>query len=200
MTAQNPDKANNLIWLDLEMTGLDPERDRILEIGLVVTDLSLEVVAQCEPIFVRQSREVLDGMDAWNRKTHAKSGLIRHSLESGLSEAEAERCALEFLEAHSVAGKSPMCGNSICQDRRFLFRHMPRLEAHFHYRNLDVSTVKEVVRTWGIPTAGTFGKDCKHEAIADALESIAELRFYLTNSFGVSLADGVFTRAEGGGQ
>lgn len=199
MTAENPDKENNLIWLDLEMTGLDPERDRILEIGLVVTDLRLDIVAQCEPIFVNQPREVLDGMDEWNQRTHAKSGLVRHSLESALKEADAERIALEFLGAHTVRGRSPMCGNSICQDRRFLFRHMPELEAHFHYRNLDVSAIKEVVRTWGIPTAGSFAKSCKHEAIADAIESIEELRFYLTRSFGVSLEDGVFSRSNGNG-
>jgi oligoribonuclease len=166
--------ADNLIWIDLEMTGLQPDADRIIEVAVLVTSPQLEILA----LAVHQPEEVLAAMDAWNRSTHAKTGLVERVRASRLSEAEAERRVLEFLEAHVPANASPMCGNSICQDRRFLARWMPRLEAHFHYRNLDVSTLKELVRRWKPDVMKGFSKEGKHEAMADILESIEELKFY----------------------
>jgi oligoribonuclease len=175
-----PADPNNLIWVDMEMTGLQPDSDRIIEIAVLVTDPQLNLVATGPVLVVHQPDEVLDAMDSWNKSTHAKSGLIERVRGSTLSEAEAERQALEFLGAHVAANSSPMCGNSICQDRRFLARWMPRLEAHFHYRNLDVSTLKELVRRWK-PELKSFSKEGKHEALADILESIEELKFYRKN-------------------
>ena len=169
--------ANNLIWIDMEMTGLQPDSDRIIEIAMLVTDPQLGLVATGPALVIHQPDEVLGAMDAWNKSTHAKTGLIERVRASALREAEAERQALEFLAAHVPANTSPMCGNSICQDRRFLARWMPRLEAHFHYRNLDVSTLKELVRRWK-PDLKSFSKEGKHEALADILESIEELKFY----------------------
>ena len=174
--SNNP--AANLIWLDMEMTGLQPERDRIIEIALLVTDAQLNLLAQSEVWVVHQPREVLDAMDSWNKGTHAKTGLIERVNASTLTEAQAEARALQFLAQHVPANVSPMCGNSICQDRRFLARWMPRLEAYFHYRNLDVSTLKELVRRWKPELLKGFTKEGKHEALADILESIEELKFY----------------------
>ena len=171
---------NNLIWIDMEMTGLQPDSDRIIEIAVLVTDPQLNLIATGPVLVVHQPGEVLDAMDAWNKSTHAKSGLIERVRVSRLTEGDAERQALDFLGAHVPAGVSPMCGNSICQDRRFLARWMPRLEAHFHYRNLDVSTLKELVKRWK-PELKAFGKEGKHEALADILESIEELKFYRKN-------------------
>ena len=168
---------NNLIWIDMEMTGLQPDSDRVIEIAMLVTDPQLEVIATGPGLVVHQPDEVLDAMDSWNKSTHAKTGLNERVRASSLTEAEAERQALEFLGAHVPPSSSPMCGNSICQDRRFLARWMPRLEAHFHYRNLDVSTLKELVRRWK-PDLKSFSKEGKHEALADILESIEELKFY----------------------
>ena len=168
---------NNLAWIDMEMTGLQPDTDRIIEIATLVTDAPLNVLATGPVLVVHQPQEVLEAMDSWNKSTHAKTGLIERVKASRLTEADAERVVLEFLAAYVPANTSPMCGNSICQDRRFLARWMPRLEAHFHYRNLDVSTLKELVRRWK-PELKSFTKEGKHEALADILESIEELKFY----------------------
>ncbi len=173
-----PQDQNNLIWIDMEMTGLAPDTDRIIEIALVVTDAQLAIVAEGPVLVLRQPDTVLDAMDAWNKSTHARSGLIERVKASRLTEADAERAALAFLEQHVPANVSPMCGNSICQDRRFLARWMPRLEGYFHYRNLDVSTLKELVRRWKPELAKGFAKEGKHEALADILESLEEMRFY----------------------
>jgi len=173
-----PQDPNNLIWIDMEMTGLVPDTDRIIEIALVVTDPQLGVVAEGPVLVLHQPDSVLEAMDGWNKSTHARSGLIDRVKASRLTEANAEREALGFLEQHVPASASPMCGNSICQDRRFLARWMPRLEGYFHYRNLDVSTLKELVRRWKPELAKGFAKEGKHEALADILESLEEMRFY----------------------
>jgi oligoribonuclease len=168
---------NNLVWIDMEMTGLQPDSDRVIEIAMLVTDPQLNVLATGPVLVVHQPDSVLDSMDSWNKSTHAKSGLIEKVRASTLAEADAERQALQFLAAHVPPSASPMCGNSICQDRRFLARWMPRLESHFHYRNLDVSTLKELVKRWK-PDLKSFSKEGKHEALADILESLEELKFY----------------------
>jgi oligoribonuclease len=172
---------NHLIWIDMEMTGLQPDADRIIEIAMLVTDAQLSIIATGPVLVVRQPDAVLDAMDSWNQSTHKKSGLIERVRASTMDEAAAERAALEFLGAHVPASASPMCGNSICQDRRFLARWMPRLEAHFHYRNLDVSTLKELVRRWKPEAMKGLVKEGKHEALADILDSIEELKFYRKN-------------------
>ena len=173
-----PADPNNLIWIDMEMTGLEPTADRILEIAMLVTDAQLSLLAEGPVLVLHQPDEVLEAMDSWNKNTHKKSGLIERVRAAKLSEADAERAAVDFLSQHVLANNSPMCGNSICQDRRFLARWMPRLEAHFHYRNLDVSTLKELVRRWKPELAKGFAKEGRHEAMADILESIEELKFY----------------------
>ena len=173
-----PQDPNRLIWIDLEMSGLRPDRDRILELALVVTDHDLAVVAQAPVYVVHQDAAVLDAMDAWNQSTHARSGLIEKVRAATATEAEVERAALAFLGEHVPAKASPMCGNSICQDRRFLARFMPALEDWFHYRNLDVSTLKELARRWNPDLVKGIPKEGRHEALADVLESIAELRYY----------------------
>jgi oligoribonuclease len=173
-----PADPNNLIWLDMEMTGLQPDSDRIIEVALVVSDAQLNVIAQSPVWVVHQPAEVLDAMDSWNKGTHGKSGLIDKVLASALSEAETEAQAIDFLRTLVPQGASPMCGNSICQDRRFLARWMPKLEAYFHYRNLDVSTLKELVKRWKPEALKGFVKEGKHEALADILESIEELKYY----------------------
>jgi oligoribonuclease len=170
--------ANNLVWIDMEMTGLVPDSDRIIEIAVLVTDTQLNLVAEGPVLVVKQPDEVLAAMDSWNRSVHAKSGLVDKVKASTLDEAEAERRTLEFLAQHVPAGVSPMCGNSICQDRRFLARWMPRLEAYFLYRNLDVSTLKELIRRWKPDVAKALKKEGKHEALADIYESIEELKYY----------------------
>jgi len=171
---------NHLVWLDMEMSGLRPDTDRILEVAIVVTDAQLRTVAEAPVLVVHQADEVLAGMDAWNQATHGRSGLIQRVRESTLDEATAEQRMLDFLAPHVRAGRSPMCGNSICQDRRFMARWMPRLEAWFHYRNLDVSTLKELAKRWNPEVHRSFEKKSRHEALADVYESIAELQHYRT--------------------
>ena len=173
-----PADQNNLIWIDMEMTGLTPDSDRILEVALLVTDAQLNVVAEGPVLVVHQPDEVLAAMDSWNTGVHGKSGLVAKTKASRLDEAAVQARMLEFLAPHVPAGASPMCGNSICQDRRFLARWMPRLEAHFHYRNLDVSTLKELVKRWKPEVAKGLKKEGKHEALADILDSIEELKYY----------------------
>jgi oligoribonuclease len=169
---------DNLVWIDLEMTGLDPAHDRIIEIATIVTDSHLNVVAEGPVIAVHQSNDVLEAMDEWNRRTHGASGLVERVLESRFSVAEAEALTVEFLGRHACAGVSPMCGNSICQDRRFLAREMPTLERFFHYRNLDVSTLKELARRWAPAVLAGVQKSSTHSAQDDVRESIEELRHY----------------------
>ncbi|MEY3047706.1 MAG: hypothetical protein RL424_1028 [Pseudomonadota bacterium] len=167
-----------LVWLDMEMSGLDPETHRILEIAMVVTDSQLQVVAHAPVYVVHQTAEHLDTMDAWNKGTHGRSGLIEKVKASTLAEADVERELLAFLKQYVGAGKSPMCGNTIHQDRRFLLRYMPALESYFHYRNVDVSTLKELCRRWNPAIMKGFEKKGAHTALADILESIDELRYY----------------------
>ncbi len=174
---RRPDELN-LIWVDLEMTGLDPEKDRIIEVALVVTDPDLNVLGEAPVFAIHQSDEILNGMDAWNRGTHGRSGLIDRVRASNVTEAMAEDALIEFLGQYVPKGKSPMCGNTICQDRRFMAKTMPKLEAYFHYRNLDVSTLKEIARRWKPELVDGFKKMQKHTALADILESIEELRYY----------------------
>ena len=170
--------ASRLIWIDMEMTGLSPETDRIIEVALVVTDQDLNVQAQGPVRVVHQDDAILDAMDSWNKGTHGRSGLIDKVKASVLSEAQVEDEMVRFLADLIPANASPMCGNSVCQDRRFLARYMPRLEAYFHYRNLDVSTLKELARRWRPTVLAGLTKLSKHEALADIYESIAELRHY----------------------
>jgi oligoribonuclease len=171
--------ANNLIWIDLEMTGLDTTKDSIIEIATIVTDAQLNILAEGPVLAIRQSSEVLDAMDEWNTRQHGQSGLIERVRQSTLGEAEAERQTIDFLTEYVPAGASPMCGNSICQDRRFLARCMPELEAFFHYRNLDVSTIKELMARWAPPNLlSGFRKGSTHLALDDTRDSIRELRYY----------------------
>lgn len=169
---------SRLIWVDLEMSGLNPDSDRILEVAMVVTDVQLEVVAEGPVLVVHQPDAVLDAMDSWNKSTHARSGLVERVKASRLTEQMVETQVLEFLRSHIGAGVSPMCGNSVCQDRRFLARNMPALQEYFHYRNLDVSTLKELARRWKPQIMSGFQKQGKHEALADIYESIEELKYY----------------------
>jgi oligoribonuclease len=175
--------ADHLIWIDLEMTGLRPEEDVIIEIATVITDSQLNVIAEGPDLAVYQPEEALGRMDEWNQRQHGGSGLLARVRASTIPAAEAERQTLEFLAVHVPAGASPMCGNSICQDRRFLARHMPALERYFHYRNLDVSTLKELARRWYPGVAAALTKESAHLARADIYESIAELRFYRERLF-----------------
>lgn len=169
---------NNLIWIDLEMTGLDPERDRIIEIATLVTNANLEILAEGPVIAVHQSDEQLKLMDEWNVRTHNKSGLVTRVKESTFNDNDAELQTIEFLKQWVPAGKSPMCGNSIGQDRRFLFRYMPTLETYFHYRYLDVSTLKELARRWKPDILLEVKKQNTHRALDDIRESVAELIYY----------------------
>lgn len=170
--------SQNLIWIDLEMTGLDTQTDHIIEIATVVTDKDLNVLAEGPVLAIFQSDEALARMDDWNKKHHGESGLIDRVRESRTAESDAEKLTLSFLQQWIPAGASPMCGNSICQDRRFLARWMPELEAYFHYRNLDVSTLKELAGRWAPHLKEGFRKKNSHRALDDILESIAELQYY----------------------
>lgn len=174
----NDNDNNNLIWIDMEMTGLDPDKDRIIEVAIVITDAQLNKIAESPVMVVFQTKEILDGMDKWNQSTHSKSGLIDKVRSSKLTEADVEAQMVAFLQRHMRSGISPMCGNSICQDRRFMARWMPQLEAYFHYRNLDVSTFKELVKRWKPEIASGLKKEGKHEALADIYDSINELKYY----------------------
>jgi oligoribonuclease len=174
---QRPNEMN-LIWVDLEMTGLEPDTDRIIEIAVVVTDMNLNTIAEGPVFAIHQSDETLDKMDAWNKGTHGRSGLIDRVKASTVTEEQAEAALIAFLKQFVPAGKSPMCGNSICQDRRFMARTMPKLEAFFHYRNLDVSTLKELCRRWKPELVNGFKKHQKHTALADIIESVEELKYY----------------------
>src|SRR5882724_7204971 len=180
--------SDNLIWIDLEMTGLKPDTDSIIEIATVVTDKELVVIADGPVFAIHQSEQVLGLMDEWNQKQHGSSGLAARVRASTISEAEAEARTLEFLAPLVKSGASPMCGNSICQDRRFLARHMPTLERFFHYRNLDVSTLKELARRWAPGVVESFVKQGTHLAQADIHESIAELRHYRARLFAPAYA------------
>ena len=173
--AQDP---GNLIWIDMEMSGLNPDNDRVLEVAIVISDAQLNVVAEGPVRVVHQPDDVFERMDSWNKSTHKKSGLIDRVKAATQSEAEVEAELIAFLTQHVPQNSSPMCGNSICQDRRFLARHMPKLEAFFHYRNLDVSTLKELAKRWKPGIMAGFAKHGKHEALADIHESIEELKYY----------------------
>jgi oligoribonuclease len=181
MNTQAQPHALNLIWIDLEMTGLVPEEHRIIEIATLVTDTQLNLLAEGPVIAVHQPEHELAKMDDWNVRQHGGSGLTQRVRDSRVSEAEAEQITLEFLRQWVPASKSPICGNSICQDRRFLARWMPQLERHFHYRNLDVSTLKELCQRWSPDIAKQFSKSSSHLALDDIRDSLAELRFYREN-------------------
>ncbi|HSW71074.1 MAG TPA: oligoribonuclease [Gammaproteobacteria bacterium] len=170
--------ADHLIWIDLEMTGLDPEKERIIEMAVIVTDSELNMVAEAPVFAIHQSDELLNNMDSWNTKQHNTSGLVARVQASKISEAEAEQAMLAFLKQYVPAGKSPMCGNTVYQDRRFLTKYMPELEKYFHYRLLDVSTLKELAQRWAPEIYSGVQKESKHLALDDIRESIEELKYY----------------------
>jgi len=173
--------SNALVWIDLEMTGLSPEKDRIIEIATIITDSNLNIVAEGPVFAVSQPANMLAGMDEWNTRTHTGTGLVERVLESTVEEREAEQETLRFIQEYVPRNKSPLCGNSICQDRRFLARYMRELEDYLHYRNLDVSTVKELAKRWHPDLVNGFEKQGTHRALDDIRESIEELRYYRTH-------------------
>src|SRR5471030_1185477 len=174
---QRPNEMN-LVWVDMEMTGLEPDTDRIIEVAVVVTDMHLNVLAEGPVFAIHQSDETLDKMDAWNKGTHGRSGLIERVKASTVTDAQAEEELIKFMKLWVPKGKAPMCGNTIGQDRRFMVRYMPKLEAYFHYRNIDVSPLKELCKRWKPEIVGGFKKHQKHTAMADIVESIDELKYY----------------------
>jgi len=178
-----PQDPNALVWIDMEMTGLNSDTDKIIEIATIITNSNLDVIAQGPVLAVHQTDSVLSGMDEWNTRTHGGSGLTQRVRESTLSEADVERQTLDFIQQYVPKNKSPLCGNSICQDRRFMARGMPQLEAYLHYRNLDVSSIKELVRRWKPELSNGFEKKNTHKALDDILESIAELKYYREHFF-----------------
>jgi len=189
LRADNPETPmptpdpRNLIWIDLEMTGLRPEQDSVIEIATIVTDQELNILAEGPVLAIHQPEEILAAMDEWNQTHHGQSGLIERVRQSSIDEAQATALTLEFLQQWVPAGTSPICGNSVGQDRRFLYRHLPQLEAYFHYRNLDVSTVKILAQRWYPQVAAGLVKSEAHQALADIRESIAELRYYRQHLF-----------------
>ncbi len=183
MSNSDNDRAGNLIWIDLEMTGLDTETDTIIEIATIVTDRHLNELAEGPDLAIGQSKQVMDGMDEWNTRQHGESGLVDRVLQSNVSMRQAELTTLDFLSQWVDAGVSPMSGNSICQDRRFLAREMPELERYFHYRNLDVSTLKILAQQWAPEVAAGFSKESSHRALQDIRDSIAELVWYRDQLF-----------------
>ena len=185
-----PERSSNLIWIDLEMTGLCTETDTIIEIATIVTDKYLSELAEGPVMAIQQSTSIMDGMDEWNTRQHAKSGLTTRALESGIDAAKAERATIEFLSEWVEEGASPMCGNSICQDRRFLAREMPALEKYFHYRNLDVSTLKILAARWAPAVADGFEKNSEHLALSDIRDSIEELTWYREHLFDAAVLSG----------
>lgn len=190
-----PKSDFNLVWLDCEMTGLNPEHDRIIEIAVVVTNAHLDIRVQGPVFAIHQSDELLAGMDAWNKGTHGRSGLIERVKASEVTEAQAEAQLIAFLQKYVPKGKVPLCGNSIGQDRRFLARYMPKLEAYLHYRNVDVSTLKELARRWKPEVVTSFKKAQRHTALADVLESIDELQHYRTHFLALPAAQEELTAA-----
>jgi len=176
-------KAQRLVWVDMEMTGLDPETERIIEVAAVVTEADLSIVAEAPVFVIHQSDTLLEAMDKWNKSTHSKSGLIDKVKASSVTEEDAEAQLLAFLAQHVPAGKSPLCGNTVGQDRRFMRRYMPKLEAFFHYRTVDVSTLKELALRWKPQVYKSFTKHSRHEALADIHESIEELKHYRSHFF-----------------
>jgi len=177
------DKSKTLIWIDLEMTGLQPDTDRIIEIATLVTDANLNILAEGPVIAVHQSDDALAAMDEWNQRTHGESGLVRRVRESRVDDAAAQQQTLDFLRQYAEPGSSPICGNSVHQDRRFLVKYMPALEAFFHYRNLDVSTVKELARRWRPELLEGFSKKSSHQALDDIRDSVSELLYYREHFF-----------------
>lgn len=189
MSKSAADRATNLIWIDLEMTGLSPETDTIIEIATVVTDKHLNELAVGPDLAIRQGQETMDGMDEWNTSHHGQSGLTARVIASDVSAHDAEAATIMFLRKWVEEGASPMCGNSICQDRRFLAREMPELERYFHYRNLDVSTLKILAQQWAPTVAKGFVKESAHLALSDIRDSIAELSWYRENLLDVSVLE-----------
>jgi oligoribonuclease len=176
-----PTNEFRLVWLDMEMTGLDPDKERIIEVAVVITESDLTVVAEGPVLVIHQDDEILNGMDKWNTSTHGKSGLIDKVKASTMTESEAEDVLIAFMSQYVPAGKSPLCGNTVSQDRRFMFNYMPKLEQFFHYRTIDVSTLKELARRWNPALLKGFEKHSKHQALADIHESIEELKYYREN-------------------